>query len=766
MIIPVILSFIFAAFIPFLFKLNRKIGKFAVPVVPAALFVYFAGYLPSVQSGEYLFESYPVISLLDINLSFYLDGLALLFVLIITGIGTVVFVYAGGYLAESKNLSKFYVYITLFMSSMLGLVLSDDLITLFVFWELTSITSYLLIGFYHSKEESRYSALQALLITGGGGLALLAGLIMLQIAGGSYSIIDLIGQHKEILSHSLYPAIVVTVLLGAFTKSAQFPFHFWLPNAMAAPAPVSAYLHSATMVKAGIYLLARITPVLGGAPIWNHTIIAFGAATMVFAAALAYKQSDLKKLLAYSTVSVLGTLTMLIGIDSDMAVKAFLIFLIAHALYKATLFMAAGSIDHETGTRDVNKLSGLRKLMPFTAALAILASLSKMGIIPLMGFVGKETVYSALLDYPNYGVFLVTAAIAANAGIVAITILVGFKPFFGKHLSTPKHAHEAPYSMWIGPMVLAFLGLLFGIIPQTLIGGIINQASTGIILEELGLKIKLWHGFNIVLLLSLITVALGLAAYFARKRISEILDNFRFIDFVKPTRIYDKALSGFLKGALFQTKILQNGYLRNYILIIVLVTVGLGGYALFSLNGFERIPIELDVTFYEIVISLIIILSTVLVMKTTSRLVAVAALGAIGYSIALLFIIYSAPDLALTQFAIETLIVILFVFVLYRLPKFLPFSNTPRRLRDLVISISAGLLMTLITLYITSDEMTSQLKQYFADNSVPGGKGRNIVNVILVDFRALDTMGEITVLAIAAIGVFALLKLRKEGGKK
>jgi multicomponent Na+:H+ antiporter subunit A len=346
------------------------------------------------------------------------------------------------------------------MASMLGLVTSDNLLTLFVFWELTSISSYLLIGFNHEKESARNSALQALLITGGGGLALLAGIIILANISGSWSISSLSSLNELITNHALYPAAALLVLVGAFTKSAQFPFHFWLPNAMEAPTPVSSYLHSATMVKAGIYLLARLNPGLGGSELWQNTLLIFGTITMLFASILALKQSDLKKLLAYSTLSVLGTLTMLLGIGSDLAIKAFMIYLIAHSLYKGTLFLVAGIIDHETGTRELTKLGGLKGLMPVTAAVAIMASLSKMGIIPLIGFVGKETVYASVLEFPVFGSYLIAIAIVANAFIVYVTLAVGFKPFFGALIDTPKSPHEAPFSMLVGPIILAVMGIL------------------------------------------------------------------------------------------------------------------------------------------------------------------------------------------------------------------------------------------------------------------------------------------------------------------
>jgi multicomponent Na+:H+ antiporter subunit A len=765
MIYAVLIGFVVAIFTPLLFKLSRKNAGYIVSILPLSLFLYFVSKTSFILQDQVLVESYEWIPSLGINLNFVLDGLGLLFSLIITGIGTVVFVYAGNYMQSYKYINRFYIYISVFMASMLGVVLSDNFFALFIFWELTSISSYLLIGFNHHKTESRYSALQALLITGSGGLALLAGLILLSIASGSFSISEILSSGIVLSENELYLPIVILIFLGAFTKSAQFPFHFWLPNAMAAPSPVSAYLHSATMVKAGVFLLARFNPVLGGTALWQDTLIAVGIVTMVVSGMLSIKQNDLKKLLAYTTVSVLGTLTMLIGIDTELAIKAFTIYLVAHALYKATLFLVAGTIDHETGTRNVDALSGLRKLMPITALTAILASLSKMGIIPLVGFVGKETVYASILELSDFGAILISLAIFANAFIVVVTLLVGFKPFTGKLKDLPKKAHEAPLAMWIGPLVLAIIGLLFGLVPQYFFTSLIDQTSLSIISITNSLKIKLWHGFNLILFLSLLTVALGIVLYYLRPKIIGLVISIKFVSYFKPSYWYDFLLNGMMTTAKAQTKLLQNGYLRYYIIFIIFTFLGLAGYVIWGSNVIDVININFEVTYYELVLSVLIVGAVAITIHSKSRLTAVTAIGIVGFSVGLIFIIFGAPDLALTQFAIEILTVILFVLVIYKLPRYLRFSSLSRRIRDFLIASSVGLSMALVVLVITSTEMTSELKQFFADTSVPGGKGRNIVNVILVDFRAIDTMGELTVLAIAAIGVFALLKL-KLGDKK
>lgn len=754
------IGFAASMFAPFLYRRTKDYFGWIAASFPLYLFISFLLYYPDVAYGNYIRESTPWFSSLGIPFSFLLDGLSLTFVLIITLIGTAVFLYAGSYMKSYEQTGRFYLYIGVFMTSMLGVVLSDNMITLFVFWELTSISSYLLIGFNHRKETSRKNALQALLVTGGGGLALLAGFILLSNISNSFELSSLYDLNKVIIENPNYTAIVILVLLGAFTKSAQFPFHFWLPNAMEAPTPVSAYLHSATMVKAGIYLIARMNHILGGTEFWQDTILVIGTITMLIAAFLSFNQTDLKKLLAYSTLSVLGILTMLLGLGSNLAIKAFFIFLVAHSLYKGTLFLVAGSIDHETGTREISSLGGLKKYMPFTMLAAVLASLSMMGIIPLIGFISKETVYSAILELEQFGLLLLFLAFIANAFIVTVTILVGIKPFLGKLKSTPNLPHEAPLKMLIGPVLLSVLGLLMGIFPNFFIQKLLDQSTFSILTTELGIKVKAWHGFNFVLFLSFLTLLTGLFLFYFRAKALNVLNSMKLVKFVKPSYWYQVLLDSTLTFGKYLTRLLQNGYLRYYIIFIVLTTLGLAGYSLLKLNIFELIEISGSVTVYEVIIAVIIVLATFLVITSDSRLKAIVAIGAVGFCMGIIFILYSAPDLALTTIAIETLTVILFVLILYRLPKYLKFSKVTSKTRDIIIASGVGVFMTLIVLLVSTVNMQSELKSYFADVSVPGGKGRNIVNVILVDFRAIDTLGEITVLAVAALGVYALIKLR------
>ncbi|MBA4251589.1 MAG: Na(+)/H(+) antiporter subunit A [Chlorobiaceae bacterium] len=759
MIEVILLSFLSAFLLPLFFRFNKKLPGIISTLVAFFLFIYFASTLPTILSGNVIKESTPWFPAVGINFSFYLDGLSLLFALLITGIGTVVFLYASKYMEDYKYSARFFVYLTSFMASMLGLVLSDNLILLFIFLELTSVTSFLLIGFKHEKESSRYAALQALIVTGTGGLILFAGIIAIGIIAGTFNISDLLSNQQLIVQHSAYGLILFTFLLGAFTKSAQFPFHFWLPSAMEAPTPVSAYLHSATMVKAGVFLLARMNPILGGTELWQNSLILFGTITMLFAILTAVKQTDLKKILAYSTVSILGTLVMLIGIGTDFAIRAMIITLIAHAIYKATLFLISGTIDSQTGTRDVTKLRGLKDKMPITFATAILAMLSMFGIIPFLGFIGKETLLDSVIRSGLYFPFLPIIVFVSSVFVIAVASIVVLRPFLFAFKKTPRDVTEAPFRMWIGPALLSLLGLVFGISATYSLTSIVNSVSASIFNFNSDYTIKLWYGFNLNFFLSVLIVLVGLVFYRYRNIFIKIVSHSAIINYVKPSFWYDKFISGLNKLATTQTSLLQTGFLRHYIIIIMLAFIVFVGYTFFRNIPLSEINPNFNSTTYEKILAGVIVISAFFVVKAKSRLYAIISMGVVGYSIAIIFVLYGAPDLALTQFAIETLSVILFVFVLYKLPKYQNFSHPTRRMRDFLIAGSSGLIITLIVFYVTSIQLQSEVKKFFSETSLPIGMGRNVVNVIIVDFRALDTLGEITVLGIAAIGVFSMLKL-------
>ncbi len=757
MLQAVLASFGVALLSPWLVRVFKGRSGWLLALLPLALTVYFGRLAPGVSEGSSVTQSFPWLPALGVELSFYLDGLSLLFALLISFIGVFIVVYAGGYLRDDPNLGRFYLALLAFMAAMLGLVLSDNLITLFVFWELTSLTSFFLVGYKHQYEESRKSALQALLVTGLGGLAMLAGFLLLGSVAGTYTISELLTQSGAIQGHALYLPTLLLVLLGAFTKSAQFPFHFWLPNAMAAPTPVSAYLHSATMVKAGIYLLARLSPTLGGTAAWLWLLGAAGLLTVLTAGVLALKQRDLKKLLAYSTLVALGLLTMLLAVGTPAAVKAAMVFLLAHSLYKASLFMVAGTVDHQAGTRDVTELSGLARVMPLTFVAALFAAFSTAGLPPKLGFIGKELAYEGLLGAPA----LLVAAVLSNATMFVVAALVALKPFVGRSLRAPQAVRGAPLSLWLGPFVLAGLGLVFGLFPE-LIELTKLPAVAAVLAAPYEFSLYLFpSSFTPALILSIVTVALGLVLLALWSPIYRGLSRLKGFDW-GPARGYDLSLKGLIWLAETQTRLVQGDNLRRHLAVILGFTVALvGATAVF--RGGLNIELRLETGyFYEYVLAGLVVAAALAATLARTRLAAVTALGVVGFGVALLFVVFAAPDLAITQFLVETLLVIIVVLVTLRLPEWRreEGSSRPTRLRDGFIALAGGGLVTVLLLSVTSPPFSGELTAFFESESWPSAFGRNIVNVILVDFRALDTLGEITVLAVAALGVFALLRTR------
>jgi multicomponent Na+:H+ antiporter subunit A len=760
LIAAVLSGFVLAALAPAVHRLAPGWSNWALGLLPLGLAIYFGVRVGPGLPDETVRVSYAWAAELGVRLSFHVDGLGLLFALLISGIGAVVVIYSGGYLAGDPRLGRFYGYILAFMASMLGVVLADNLFTLYVFWELTSISSFLLIGFNNEEERSRAAAWQALLVTTAGGLAMLAGLVLLGFAGGSFEISELVAA-EGLTEHHFYLPILILILAGAFTKSAQFPFYFWLPNAMEAPTPVSAYLHSATMVKAGIYLIARFQPMLGGTDEWQYGVTGIGAITMVVACFLALQQTDLKRLLAYSTVAVLGALTMLLGIGSEEAVAAAVVFLFAHALYKGTLFLVAGAIDHEAGTRDTEHLGGLRTKMPVTAVIGLLAALSMAGLVPFTGFVGKELLYEAVTHAPLLDIGLSAASVFAGVVFVAVAVLAGIRPFLGPLIDTPKKPHEAPFSMLIGPALLALMGLTFGLLSFAVRDWLLEPAASAVLQEPLELDLALYHGFTVVLALSVFSIAVGLFVFATRFAIRRATRPFLSVAAWGPEGWYYRTVNGMNAVARWQTRTLQNGYLRSYLAVIVVVTTLLVGFTLLEREGLVPLGDPLaDVDPIQGTVAALLILAALAAATLRSRLGAIAALSTIGYGAALIFIMFGAPDVAMTQVLIETLTLILLVLVFYHLPAFARLSSTASRLRDLVIAGSVGVLMTALILTANAAPAERVISPYYSESAQPEAHGRNIVNVILVDFRALDTLGEVIVLAAAGIGVFAVLRLR------
>lgn len=731
-----------------------------IGLFPFAVFCYVVLLIPEINSGQILKHSWEWVPALNIRFSFYLDSLSLLFLLLITGIGVLVLIYAGSYFGNHPHSGRFYTLILLFMTAMVGLVVSGNLILLFVFWEITSITSYLLIGFSHEKAEARKSALRALIVTGSGALAMLAGIILMGFVAGTYEYSVILEKADLIQQSPYFTSIIVLLLIGAFTKSAQFPFHFWLPGAMAAPTPVSSYLHSATMVKAGFFLILRLGPILlpGGA--MQESLMVIGSITMLFGAVMAVGQPDLKKLLAYSTISALGLLFLLVGINTQLSIKAAIVFLIVHSLYKGALFMIAGIIDHSTGTRDVRALSGLLKHMPIVAIAAGLAAFSMSGIPPLIGFIGKELVYEAKVKAPEIYQWILPTTIIANALNVAVALIVGIRPFIRSDFNSPLLKHKVSPGLWLGPVWLAIPGLLLGIFPSW-INELSNMAASTVRAENIEIKLSLWHGFNLVLLMSFFTLVLGMIFFGVREKLRKIKAESGFLSNWGPRRFYESGFSALLEAAKKQTDWLQNGSLRIYLTVIMSVVVLGLGYTLINLTDWLQWQTNFSsARFYEWAIVVVIAISILILLISPSRLISAIGLGVIGFSVALIFVLYSAPDLAITQVLVETLTVILFVSIVYHLPGYKNLISPMVKWFNVVLSAAFGGLMTLLTLKASNIQLGETIAWYFTENSLVKGFGRNVVNVILVDFRALDTLGEIVVLSIAAIGVVALLRLK------
>ena len=754
-------------YIPFGKYLRGRLS-ILVSLLPISLFAYFASLIPSISAGVGISFHYPWVPSLGINFDFHLDGLSLLFSLLITGVGSLVFLYAAPYLKGHKYLDRFYAYLSLFMAAMLGVVLSDNVLLLFIFWELTSISSFFLIGFNNDNADSRKSSLIALGVTGGGGFLLMAGLILMGHLSGSYSIQEMLSTNEYLKSHVLYGLILTLVFAGAFTKSAQFPFHFWLPGAMKAPTPVSAYLHSATMVKAGVYLLARLQPVLGGTDFWTYTLVIVGGFTMLYSAFHSIFRTDLKGILAYSTISALGILVFLIGIGTKESLLAASVFILVHALYKASLFLTTGVIDHETGTRDVTQLAGLRKVMFPLAIGGLLAALSSAGLPLTFGFIGKDLIYEATLHTAGLLAIVLTAlAVLTNVFLLYAGFLAGIKPFSGKLPGQFSHVHLPHWLMWGAPLLLAVLGVVFGCFPALADAALLNPAAQAMSNSVIDSPLKIWHGFNTVLLLSGTTLALGTLLYLIKKPSSQALISLSRFNAIAPEQVFRKLAKSIRKLALRFTNTLHNGYLRVYLLRIIVFA---GFLLAFRLITGGAIVINFDnisaVSIYEIAVSGILVMALFLVVTTPSRLTAVVATSVIGYCICLLFVFYSAPDLAMTQFTIDTLTVVLFVLVLFRLPSFLNFANRKVKIRDGIVATSFGVIIALIALQVLNEPIDNEISNFYGDNAYILAKGKNVVNVILVDFRGFDTMFEIVVLSIAAIGVYSLLKLRLKASEK
>jgi multicomponent K+:H+ antiporter subunit A len=763
LLLIVLLPFAGALLPPLAGRLGRGAAAWAAAIVPALALLLSLEPLLAAFAGTPLTVSRAWLPQAGFDLILRMDGLAGLFILLILGIGLLIILYANYYLSEDDPPGRFFALLLLFMGSMVGIVLSDHLLQLLVFWELTSLSSFLLIGFRHRSPEGRQGANMALTVTGAGGLAMLAGFLLLGHIVGSYQVSVILEAGDIIRAHPLYTPTLLLILLGAFTKSAQFPFHFWLPRAMAAPTPVSAYLHSATMVKAGIFLLARLFPALAGTDLWFFAVGGTGLVTLLYGAYTALFRHDLKGLLAYSTISHLGLIVLLFGIDTPLAAVAGVFHIINHATFKASLFMAAGIIDHETGTRDMRRINGLWKYMPITGTLAMVAAAAMAGVPLLNGFMSKEMFFAETLHLTALGQadWLLPAA-ATLAGILAVAYSARFihDVFFnGEPVNLPKYPpHEAPRYMILPVAVLVGQCLLVGVFPNITVAPFLALASTDMLGGSLpDYNLAIWHGFNAPFMMSLIALIGGIALYSQRQRLFDLHERMFFG--IEAHLLFQRNVERIIDGARVITETMENGSLQRYAALLLLAAgvaialpVGTGEAALtgeLPLSGID------PVTLLGAILIMAAALATVLWRR--QRLTALIALSVVGLLAVLTFVRFSAPDLALTQLAVEVVTIMLLLLALYFLPQQDLAESRPLRCgRDLLLAAAIGGGTGLLSWAILTRPYTS-ISGYFMENSLSGGGGANVVNVILVDFRGFDTLGEITVLAIAAVGIFALL---------
>jgi multicomponent Na+:H+ antiporter subunit A len=733
-------------------------------LLPLVLFAGLCLQVPAVVGGGAAYLSWEWAPGMGVNADIAVDGLSVFFGLIISGIGVFVILFAADYLRGKRHYARFFVFLHLFLLAMIGLVFADNLITLFVFWELTTVLSYLLIGFDHENETARRHARQALLVTGAGGLALLIGFLLIGGLAGTYRLSALAESARVLQEHVFYLPILALVFIGAFTKSAQFPFHFWLPNAMSAPTPISAFLHSATMVKAGIYLLARFHPVLGGTAIWMGTLVIVGGVTALLGSVLALGQSDLKRMLAYTTIMALGILTMFLGGKTTPALTAAVTFMLVHSLYKSALFLVVGIIDHETGTREVTRIGGLIRAMPVTAFGAATAAMSMAGFPLFLGFVGKEIMYEGALAEELFPVFATSAAVLSNALMTAVAGIVLIRPFLGGLRPTPTPPCEAPVCMWLGPVVIGSLCLIFGIIPDWVGRWLVEPAVSAInpIAEHSGLT--LFHGVNNPLLLSVLTLALGACFYLIRRPLRRWVAALAAGMPVTANGVYELGMAATARSAVLLTGFIQNGSLHRYLVtILVAFTLTTAGVWALNAEGAFAPPRLPALPFWQWLLVALMASAVGVVVAARSRILAVCALGVVGSGAALVFLVYGAPDLALTQLLVETLTLIIVAIVLLRLPSLGQPAGaaSPARWFDALVAVGAGALVAALSMATSSGALDRQLTDFFEHNSYLAAHGRNIVNVILVDFRGLDTLGEIVVVATAGLAGYALIAARR-----
>ena len=762
LLILLLLPFLAATSLALLPRLSRNAVGWLALSAPLAGVVGLCALTPSILAGEVLRDTHAWVPSLGLDIALRMDGLAWLFAWLVLGIGTLVVQYARHYLSPQDSARRFFLCLMLFMGAMLGMVLSGNLLLLMVFWELTSISSFLLIGFWSHRKDARDGARMALVITGGGGLALLGGVLMIGRIVGTYDLDAVLAAGDLIRAHAWYPWALGLILLGIFTKSAQFPFHFWLPHAMAAPTPVSAYLHSATMVKAGVFLLARLHPALAGTELFTWVVCSIGATTLVIGAWNALFQQDLKGVLAYSTISHLGLITLLFGLSAPMAVVAGVFHILNHATFKAGLFMAAGIVDHETGTRDLRRLGGLRALMPITATITVLATFAMAGFPLFNGFLSKEMLLAEVLVAPGPEMFrLALIAAAAVAGLLgaAYSLRMAWETFFGHGpRQIEGHAHDPSWGMWWPVALLAGLCVIVGVLPSPTAGPIVHTAAGSILGNaQPDYHLALWHGINTPLLISLAGIIGGIALYLGLRGRSVLVGR----DPASPGKAgFERLLKILFSLANRSTLALANGSLQRMLAALFVVGIIVAA-APWMVEGvtLPRWPAPQPLALLGWLFWLVMLACAIgALFLYRQRLLAVLVMGGTGLMVAMVFVFLSAPDLALTQLMVEMVTLVLMLLGMNYLPATSPAERSRWRIgRDALIAITAGgglaaLAYTAMTLPV--DTMAGEL----LTRSLPEAYGSNVVNVILVDFRGFDTFGEITVFGMAALVVHALLR--------
>lgn len=771
------------------FQKNIHLGWFVLPI-PFVIVSYLFTLIPNIQSGSNIYKPLNFMPKIGMNFDVYIDGLGLLFAILISGIGTLVVLYSIGYLSQDEKLGNFYIYLLMFMAAMLGVVMIDNVLMMYMFWELTSISSFLLIAFWTTKEKSTYGAQKSMLITMFGGFMMLGGFILLGSITESYSIREMIQSSDLIASSGVGTLAVILILFGAFTKSAQFPFYIWLPDAMEAPTPVSAYLHSATMVKAGLYLVARFTPVFMWSTTWVNTILIVGLITLLWASFNAVIKDDMKAVLAFSTVSQLGLIMSLLGVGAlavtagfneeifTVAVIAAVFHIINHATFKGSLFMVTGIIDHQTGTRSIKRLGALLTIMPISFTITLITAFSMAGLPPFNGFLSKELFLEAMFEISQSNVSFLSAisvlfpllAIVGSIFTFVYSMKLLFGVFTGESFDTPKEPSEAPVLMLISPAILASLVVIIGLFPNILSNTIISPAASAILDRQnfVDVSISFWHGITPALLSTILIVLVGAVLYYFR-------DSWAFVyNYIKEAytlnNLYDQLLKQSTYYSNKATQSLSTGFLRTYLLYIF------GFFVLFNFMTMFRTGLNLDLSdlapigIQEVILVFVILVSLGIIMMTKSRMVSIIMLGAVGFSMALFFVFFRAPDLALTQLAIETVTTTLFLVCFYHLPKVSKLPETRQfKLTNFVVAVLVGLVSILIGLSAYSHRIFDSISEYHIEHVYDLAAGKNMVNVILVDFRGYDTVFETVVFAIAGIGIYILMRMtsrRKDDGNE